>query len=201
MKFKVLSWFFSFFLFINTVALSQGTNPCGVKAIIDPGNSDSILTLPNTGVLFSSARINATSYKWIFGIYDFYPQQPMYWYFQPGLTKLRLVAFNGSCSDTATAYYFYPGKAPTTTDNSSRLYGIEQRGQTVMSLTGITTGGYVMTGRYEDYWFWKEKPQGLMIKTKENGCVEWGRKITGNGAVRSAIQLKLLTVDILHSVR
>lgn len=181
MKFRALSCFVSFFLLLNTIALSQGTNPCGVKAVIDPGTSDSILTMPNTRVLFTSASINATSYKWIFGNYDFYPQQPMYWYFQPGLTKVRLVAFNGTCSDTATVYYFYPGTAPANTDNSRRLYGYEGRGQTVTSLTGITTGGYMMTGNYEDFWFWNEKPQGLMIKTKENGCVEWGRKITGNG--------------------
>src|SRR6187402_50186 len=77
---------------------SRSTNACGVTAIIQPGG-DSIVTNP-TIVLFSSASINATSYKFIIGGNQFSPNSPINYGIPTGITEVKLVAYNGSCTDT-----------------------------------------------------------------------------------------------------
>lgn len=104
---------------------------------------------------------------------------PGTWSMRPGLTTIKLVAYNGACTDTAVSYYFYPGTFPSKADNASRLYGYEDRGHEVSDITNVRSGGYVITGRRVGSSLYNEHQQGLIIKTKEEGCVEWARKLAG----------------------
>ncbi len=164
-------------LFFTLSLKAQNGNPCGVKAVISPAG-DSVISSP-TAVFFQSASINATDYRLIFDIYQYPLNTPINWGIPVGLTAVKLVAYNGPCTDTAVVYYFYPGQFPSPTDNSRRLYGYAARDQEVTSMAGIKTGGYILTGHRFASSFFNERQQGLMIKTKEEGCVDWGRKLQG----------------------
>src|SRR5262245_17957018 len=86
------------------------TNACGVTALISPGN-DSVVTT-NIGVFFNSASINATSFRFIIDNIVFPDNMPVNISIPVGLTEIKLVAINGSCTDTAVCYYFYRGTFP-----------------------------------------------------------------------------------------
>ncbi len=166
---------FTLLLFLTISLTAQ--NPCGVKAVIAPFG-DSVFTAP-TLINFQSASINATDYKFIFEPYEYPLNQSANWGISPGLLTVKLIAYNGTCTDTAVAYYFYPGKFPAPTDNSRRLYGYSGRDQEITNLLHPSTGGYLIAGHRDYSYYFHENQQGLLIKTKEEGCVEWGRKLTG----------------------
>ncbi|HMG67289.1 MAG TPA: hypothetical protein VK588_06365, partial [Chitinophagaceae bacterium] len=166
------------FLFnIHSTMRGQSPNPCGVVAVLSP-SGDSIVTSP-TAVYFQSASINATSYKIIIDVYDLGMNAPINWGIQPGLTKVILVAYNGSCTDTAIAYYFYAGQYPSVSDNPRNLYGYANRDQSMTGFLNVGAGGYIISGHRDASNFFNEQQQGLIIKTKQAGCVGWAKKIGG----------------------
>src|SRR6185369_13671195 len=102
------------YLFSHLTKLSAQSqrirNSCGVTAVINPGN-DSIVNT-NTIVNFTSVSVNATSYQFIIANIA-YPLNTSVNYSIPnGLTTIKLVAYNGNCTDTAVCYYFFPGTFP-----------------------------------------------------------------------------------------
>jgi gliding motility-associated-like protein len=168
-----------FYLLLTLSLHAQNSNPCGVKAVISPGG-DSILTSP-TSINFQSASINATDYRFIIDYWQLSLNRPTgNWGIAPGLTTIKLVAYNGACTDTAVAYFFYAGQFPSNTDNTRKLYGYAARDQEVTGLINVSSGGYVLAGRRLSFWFYNETQQGLLIKTKQEGCVDWGRKLVGS---------------------
>jgi gliding motility-associated-like protein len=175
------AYFLCFFLIQTISSRAQNTNPCGVIAGIDPAG-DSIVTSP-TVVFFHDASINATSYKFLFDQYEMPPNTPINWSIQPGLTTIRLVAYNGNCTDTTVVHYFYAGQYPNANDNPRRLYGYANRDQHINELTSLSTGGYILSGYRSASSFFNEQQQGMIIKTKQEGCVDWSRKLVGYDAV------------------
>jgi hypothetical protein len=169
-----------FFLVISVSLslFSQGQNSCGVVAVLSPGG-DSVLNGPSL-IYFQSASINATSYKIFIGPYSYPLNTPVNVSMSPGLTIVRLVAYNGNCTDTATAYYFYAGQYPAPSDNPRAVYGYPDREQAITGLTAIKDGGYVITGHRNASSTFNEVQQGLIVKTKQTGCVGWTKKLTGN---------------------
>jgi len=103
MKLKLLLYFIQPIILLTVYCqqMNGQTNPCGVKAIIEPGG-DSVVTSP-TVVFFSSASINATSYKFIIDRNQFSPNTPINYGLPTGITEVKLVAYNVSCTDTAVA--------------------------------------------------------------------------------------------------
>ena len=75
-------------------------NGCGLIARMTPAG-DSILNSP-INVIFQNNSINATDYRFIVDMYVFGMNTPLNWSFSVGLTTVKLVAYNGSCTDTAT---------------------------------------------------------------------------------------------------
>ncbi|MFI5131770.1 MAG: gliding motility-associated C-terminal domain-containing protein, partial [Chitinophagales bacterium] len=90
-----------------------------------------------------------------------------------------LVAYNGNCTDTAVAYYFFPGFYPSATSNARRVYGFPSREHMVEGIYSTADGGYLINGRREESSFFQELKQGLIFKSKPTGCVEWGRRLIG----------------------
>ena len=155
---------------------AQDTNPCGVKAIMFPAG-DSILAVPSS-ILFENASINATDYKFIYGQIEHSLNQPLYHSIEPGLNIVKLVAYNGGCTDTAVTHFFTAGKFPSATDNPRRHYGIQRRALEMTGLTGAKDDGKYIYGHRVASTFWNEPKQGLLIKSKQEGCVEWSIKLT-----------------------
>jgi gliding motility-associated-like protein len=154
---------------------AQNVNPCGVKAVLVPGGDSIVNTFTN--VHFQSASVNATSYKILVDNINYGENTPVTLGIQVGLTAVKLVAYKGGCTDTATAYYFYPGKAPADTDNSRRLYGVSNKRHRASDLIATSSGGHVIVG-LTDFVTAATRQKSVVIKTKEAGCVEWAR-ITG----------------------
>ncbi|MBL0134918.1 MAG: hypothetical protein IPP79_13500 [Chitinophagaceae bacterium] len=97
--------------------IAQQTNNCGVIAKMIP-EGDSVFHTSPSLVLFQSASINATDYKFIIDGNSFPINNPVNWGIGVGLTTVKLIAYNGSCSDTAISYYFFPGQFPSDTGNT-----------------------------------------------------------------------------------
>lgn len=155
---------------------AQGTNPCGVKAVLTPGN-DSVLHTYTT-INFESESINATSYAIYINGISFSANTAINLTINPGFTTIMLVASNGSCRDTAVAYYFFSGTYPTATDNESRLYGTLWRDYEMVRLRATPDGGYLVGANKLESYSFNESRIGLLMKTKQEGCVEWSKKIS-----------------------
>lgn len=161
------------------VITCHAQNSCGVKAVISPGN-DSIIS-SYTAVNFQSASINATSYKFIIG-YSTYTDMPAFGGFSQGLSEVKLVAYNGNCSDTAVCYYFYPGTPPSDTANFQRLYGFPTRKQEPTDLVSSSMGGYLVSGHTMTSAVDVQPRQGILMRLKEGGCIEWSRQLASTTA-------------------
>lgn len=177
MKNRIPLVLLSFLLFSLSL---KSQNVCNVKAVLTP-SGDSIVK-GYTVVNFESASINADSYRVIIDLYEFGLNTPVNWQIEPGLTTVKLVAYNGSCTDTAVAYYFNPGRFPNATDNVRSLYGQAARDQQISELIANSAGGYTLTGKRLASYYFNEKQEGLLIKTKNEGCVKWAKKLAGSAS-------------------
>lgn len=148
------------------------SNPCGVVAAMTPAG-DSIIQAPNTLILFENASTNATSYKFVVNGFINYVDQPLPLTIETGLTEISLIAFNGSCSDTVTYYYFYAGQYPSNTDNYAMSYGFETRYHLYSQIANYSTGGYLLSGIREPSSTLNESDLGFVIKTRQEGCIDW----------------------------
>lgn len=156
-------------------SLCQPGNNCGLIARMTPAG-DSILNTP-VNVVFQNNSVNATDYRFIVDLYVFAMNTPLNWSFSVGLTTVKLVAYNGNCTDTAVACYFFPGYYPSSTSNARRVYGFPGRDNSVKGICSTADGGYLLNGHRDGSSFFQEPQQGLIIKCKPGGCVEWARKL------------------------
>lgn len=147
------------------------TNPCGVTAVITPGN-DSVVTVSTT-INLSSASINATSYKFFADNIPLQPNTPFVWTPMTGLTEIKLVAYNGNCTDTARCYYFYPGQFPPDTNDLRMYYGSPAINEYVTNFIRVKSGGFLIAGQRKDNSYSYTPTRGYIIKTKSSGCIEW----------------------------
>ncbi len=161
-----------------SVALGQQPNSCGVIAKMTPAG-DSIVT-GNTGVLFENASINATDYKFIMDGFPYLMNTPLSIGIDVGLTEIKLVAYNGSCTDTTVVYYFRAGEFPVDPVSARKVYGSPQFFNEMKGISLLKNGGQLLFG-YRYYSDYLHLPQiGFLIKTQAGGCVEWSRKLPVN---------------------
>lgn len=169
--------YLSFFLFfLAPASIAQQPNSCGVIARMSP-EGDSVVTTAYTMVTFQSISTNATSYTFYVDGYYWGANTPINLDIRPGLTKIMLVATNGTCSDTAVAYYFFSGTFPANADNYSINIGLHNRTMLMKSLTTLKNGNLLMAGYREYSYDLKEADMGVLICMKPEGCVQWARRI------------------------
>lgn len=188
---KILHIFFLFLLFSAVgygqpapVQHNRVNNACGVTAVISPGG-DSVTSSPIT-VMFTSASINATSYKFIIDQSPFPPNTPVNYGVPTGLTEVKLVAYNGNCTDTAKAYYFYPGDFPPDTNNVKMYYGRPGVNEYLSNFIPLRNGGALMAGDRTNNSFQYLPQRGFLIKTKATGCVEWSLMFDSTGSINTS---------------
>jgi gliding motility-associated-like protein len=170
--------FLFFALFIARAPLSaQSGNACEVKAILSPANNDTTIYGSNV-IYFSSASLNATEHELNINGYTFTNTATTGWVIEPGLSIVRLIARNGNCADTVIIHIFCVGTFPSSNDNPRRVFGTPQSSQEIKSFVKLNSGGYLLSGD-RTYFAGDFRPRGLVIKTNENGCIEWGRIFHG----------------------
>lgn len=173
------------------ISTTRVNNDCGVKAAFDPAG-DTIIT-SSFFQPFTNKSVNATSFNWIInGILYLYNSGPtINLTFSVGVNEIKLVARNGTCTDTAVAYYFNSGIAPENRKNVTGRYGLPSVTDIPTTIAGLESGGFLLGG----YTYNKNKAQetsGLLIKVKDSGCVEWTKIIeaTNSGTITRILTLK-----------
>ncbi len=177
----------------------QPQNSCGVQALLTPGN-DSIIN-SSAAITFQSISINATDYQFIINDYTFPLNSPATSQFLVGVTEVKLVAYNGACTDTATIKYFYPGTSPTDPRNLKIQYGSPNLHEFASDFIKSKDGGYILIGKRKDN-SWQGFPdRNTIIKAKKDGCVEWAyvHDSTGDFQMSPSINkvVELLNGEIL----
>lgn len=180
-------------LFYSVSCIAQQTNTCNVVAKMTP-QGDSILNGP-TVVLFQNASINATDYRFIIYGTAYGMNQPVNISIGIGLTKVLLVAYNGNCTDTVVSYYFCPGQFPANPGNASRSYGQGDREHTMNGFATLMNGGNLIYG-YREYSSYFQSPKiGVLLKTKQGGCIVWARKASVNWPFESSVLAAKEAID------
>lgn len=165
---------------------------------------DSVIHNGPVNVLFQNASINATDYKFIIDNMAQPINNPVNWFIGVGLTTVKLVAYNGTCTDTVTSFYFDPGQFPSDTDNTKRVYGFPSRDHDMLGLLTLKDGSNLIFGHKLYIDFFHESQTGVLIKTKPTGCVDWGRKIPVDwnyaGSVTAAKEDKDSNIYLLNTI-
>jgi len=162
-------------LIVTSLSLSaQNNNPCGVQASFTP-SGDSIFTQEDV-VFFQSTSVNATNYQFWEGNYGRPANQPAYIPIRKGLNEIKLIASNGSCSDTAVGYFFYSGTAPGPGQNSKKLYSTDAPAiHDINNMSYYPDGSLIVTGHSQRPS--ERKGNGFIMKIEPDGCVQWSKKV------------------------
>ncbi len=184
---------FFFLLSTASYALRAQNNPCRVVAAINPGK-DTIVS-QSMIIYFTSVSTNATSFRFISNGIAYPVNMALNLTFTVGLHTLKLVAYNGSCTDTATIFIFRPGSQPTDRTNIKSFYGLPYVNQNATSLDAFPSGGYILSGSIQNNSFSQYPEKGLLIKIKESGCIEWTRFAQGIGFNPGKIVQAKVTTD------
>ena len=197
--FFILVFFTGFSLLLQaqqTPAAGRPTNFCGVTASFYPGN-DSVLTLAQmyTSFNFVNTSTNATSYQFWVDRSPLSPNTPVTNYgFNPGLSQIKLVAYNGDCTDTAVCYYFQPGEFPPDTNNLKMYYGRPASTEFIRGFARTTDGGFLYSGTREQSSFMNQPQRGYIFKTKATGCIEWSFILDSTSNMNLVSSLDMIAV-------
>lgn len=177
-------------------AVGRPANLCGVTASFYPGN-DSVLTLSQVNSFnFVNTSTNATSYQFWVNRFPEPANTPITNYgFNVGLTQIKLVAYNGTCTDTAICYYFQPGEFPPDTNNTKLYYGQPSAEEYIRGFERTSDGGFLIAGTREPSSFLNISRRGFLIKTKASGCVDWSFMVDSTNYVYSQTYLDKIAVS------
>ncbi|RXK60655.1 T9SS type B sorting domain-containing protein [Lacibacter luteus] len=173
----ILTWFIFIFLFAQPA--TTYANNCAVSASFTPATRDSVFTTDRP-VSFQSTSTNVTSLKWVINGLTLSTSPSFNYYFiDAGVYEFKLIASNGTCSDTSIAVYVLTGQQPANRDKIQAYQGLSGFTNTPTSITSATGGGYLAGGYVADipvgnYTFYES---GLVIKIAEGGCAEWSRTL------------------------
>ncbi len=170
-------FFLLFSFFVCWPGGAQSLNPCGVEAKIWPSATDSVV--PNGALIdLKSVSVNATTQEWLLdGWWSGVSGPDFRHYSRTGVHTISLVAKNGACTDTTTVYYFSPGKDRNIDSSVFANYGLFNTFEYGKCMDATADGGFVLGGygtlvndRYCGH-------QGLIVKLRDKGCVDWSKKI------------------------
>jgi len=151
---------------------SRANNACGVTASFFPG-VDTFFTTDRQ-FDFVNTSINATSIEWRLNGFYYSTSNAFSLYFSAGLYKLSLVARNGSCTDTLTILIVCTGIPPADNNYFSGSAGIDGHSDIASNITASADGGFLLGGSTE-YKGNSTFKNVLLVKVKEENCIEWTR--------------------------
>jgi hypothetical protein len=170
-------FFLLFSLFASWRSGAQLVNPCGVAAKIWPAATDSVV--PNGGLIdLKSVSLNATSQEWLLDGWQIGASSPDFrQYARTGVHTISLVARNGACTDTTTVYYFSPGQPRNIDSSLFANYGLFNTFEYGQCMDATADGGFVLGGYGTLLNNRGCGHQGLIVKLRDKGCVDWSKKI------------------------
>jgi len=160
-----------------TQAHGQSTNPCGVIASISPAAADSVVAF-GARIELTSVSTNAASVEWLIdGWFSGITNSLFTYNAGAGTHKISLVAHNGPCTDTTTVFYFCAGQPHDIDSSMFANYGLFNTFEYSTSIDATRDGGFVLGGYgtlINDHYCGH---QGLVVKLRERGCVDWSKQI------------------------
>jgi gliding motility-associated-like protein len=176
----------------KVAGVSKNTNACGVIASFTPDNDSLVSGFFN--VTFTSTSTNAKSVTWyINGWWNSTSNTFSFGSSQAGIYEVRLVASNGTCSDTTSCFYFYPGEQSASRKNIKGYYGLPSVNDYSTSFIALKEGGYLIGG-YSHINGYDRPEKGLLMKISESGCIVWTKILpthnNATGRVDKLIELK-----------
>jgi gliding motility-associated-like protein len=193
MKLRPFISLFLAFLLVSVFSVAQQSNSCGLIAKMIP-QGDSVVNTP-TSISIQNNSINATGYKIFVDEILLSTNQPVNIGIGVGLTKVKLVAYNGICSDTVVSYYFNAGKYSSDLPNIKTVYGFPNREHQINGITNLKNGSNLIFGHKIYEWFSNDAQTGVLIKTNQTGCVEWARKIQVYNYISSTVTAAKESID------
>lgn len=183
--------------------------PCNVVAGFTP-NNDSILP-SNTfsrNIIFTNTSINATSIIWYLnGIIWGHNNTLNIFINTAGTYEIKLVAINGTCSDTMVSYIIYAGLQPANRDNIKAFYGFPAIDDNSNALISTFDGGYLIGGEtqlrgQQEHTLHYHGSDGFLQKIDESGCIKWTKILesTFSGSIFKILQLKDSNYAVLGQI-
>lgn len=152
---------------------AQLNNPCGVAAKIWPAATDSVVPV-GTNLKLSSTSINATSVEWLIdGFRSGITTSIFNYWTETGTHKISLVARNGNCTDTTTVFYFSAGQPYNIDSSMFANYGLFNTFEYGTCMDATADGGFVLGGYGTLLNSRNCGRQGLVVKLRDRGCVDW----------------------------
>lgn len=179
MKLRPFLSLFLAFLLVSVFSVAQQSNSCGLIAKMIP-EGDSVVTPQTSIIRIQNNSINATAYKIFVDNSQISSNQPVNISMGVGLTQIKLVAYNGNCTDTVVSYIFYAGNYSSDLANKKTVYGFPNREHQINGISNLNNGSNLIFGHRVYDWVTKDPQTGVLIKTKQSGCVEWAKKIPSN---------------------
>ena len=179
MKLRPFISLFLAFLLVSVFSVAQQSNSCGLIAKMIP-EGDSVVTPQTSIIRIQNNSINATAYKIFVDNSQISSNQPVNISLGVGLTQIKLVAYNGNCTDTVVSYIFYAGNYSSDLANKKNVYGFPNRDHQINGISNLNNGSNLIFGHRVYDWVSKDPQTGVLIKTKQSGWVEWAKKIPSN---------------------
>ena len=146
---------------------------CTVKASFTPNNDTTLYT--GQGITYTNTSQGADSYQWIVDTYFNYTTTDLQNYVPAvGITPIRLVAYQGGCTDTATTYIVRNGTPPTDIKQMSIAYGLPETNEWGSAIVAAKKDGYLLAGTSGIY-SQADFVQPYFVRISESGCILWSR--------------------------
>ncbi|MGZ3859608.1 MAG: T9SS type B sorting domain-containing protein [Flavisolibacter sp.] len=143
-------------------------------ARIYPAVADSVVP-SGTIIPFSNNSSNATSVQWLLDGYVSGVTGNCWNYaVGTGLHTISLVAYHGSCTDTATTVYFAAGTAHNVDSLLLAHYGSWKYNEEANCIDKTPDSGFLVGGVQYPWDACGET--GVLVKLRQRGCMDWSKK-------------------------
>jgi gliding motility-associated-like protein len=167
-------------------------NGCSVKAGYFP-DRDTVVQDGND-LLMANRSSNANSYEWFINDVLVSRDRDLQVHPSAGVSKIMLVATNGTCRDSIYSFVIRNGIYPDQYNSFQKRYNPAGKSMEPFCMASDKSGGYLVAANYytgsENNFVTKST---ALLHINEKGCVDWARSMTEG--MQQVIQAILPTAD------
>ena len=168
----------AFFFFLPVHSKAQ--TGCAVVASFSPG-VDTFFT-SSQSITFTNTSTNATSVQWWINNFPSTQANSISYFFNPGITRISLVARNGSCTDTFGILVVCTGPVPTAQNYFSGSIGLDTHSELFNSISAAPDSGFLVAAT-TSYQAAIGYTNGLLTKLSKQNCIEWSKLLSSSNSI------------------
>jgi gliding motility-associated-like protein len=151
-------------------------NGCGLHADCTPEQDTTVVT---GSLTLKNTTIGADSYEWIDENFSSFPtpNEDLVLYPSVGVSRIRLVAHQGNCTDTADRYIVVNGTPPSSNSHNTAVYGQPGIINIIQCIAADPTDGYLLAGTSGGDPYRDQSGNPYFVRVSENGCILWSKLI------------------------